>query len=207
MSVGYEKVGEILGSQGKLEEALKASRQSLEIFKKLADQDLSNTRWQSDLSVSYEKVGNFLRTQGKLNEARAAYLEMLPIARKLAEQDPGNLIWQHVLSVSWERIGYSCQDINDITGAVEAYEHELEILRKVSALRPGDVSLQVDYAESKLDLGGVYRLLGRKEEARQLLEQAKDTFVDLQKRAPLSSSQQRIFDRIEKELSILRGPV
>jgi hypothetical protein len=49
----------------------------------------------------------------------------------------------------------------------------------------------------------VYRLLGRQESALELLEEAKNTFVDLQKRAPLSNSQQQIFDRIEKELSAL----
>jgi tetratricopeptide (TPR) repeat protein len=174
------------------------------ISKRLADQDKSNDDWQRVLWTSYNRIGGVLRSQGKLDEAREAYQEMLPITRKLAEQDPGNLIWQYYLGISWERIGYACQDRNDLTGAVEAYEHELEILGKVSGLKPDDAGLEADYAESKLDLAVVYRLLDRKESALQLLRQAKNSFVDLQKRAPLSPSQQQVLDRIEKELSTLK---
>ena len=85
------------------------------------------------------------------------------------------------------------------------YEREMDIVGKLSRLKPNDVGLQVDYAESELDVGEVYRLLGKKEVAGQLLEQAKKTFVDLQRRAPLSRSEQRIFDRVEKEVLILSG--
>jgi hypothetical protein len=47
----------------------------------------------------------------------------------------------------------------------------------------------------------VYRLAGKKASALQLLEQAKDGFVDLQKRATLSNEQLDVLHRIEKELS------
>jgi tetratricopeptide (TPR) repeat protein len=139
-----------------------------------------------------------------LNEARDAYKESLSIARKLAEQDPGNWTWQHDLGVSWERIGYVRQDQNDLTGAAEAYEFELQVFGKLSGLKSKDVGLETEYAESKLDLAGVYRLQGRKELALQLLEQAKNTFIDLQKRAPLSDYRQKVLTRIDKELSALK---
>jgi tetratricopeptide (TPR) repeat protein len=145
-----------------------------------------------------------LRSQGKSEEALTAFQQFLDIAQKLALQDPTNGDWQQCLGMSWERIGYARQDRNDLTGAAEAYEHELQVLGNLAGLKPDDHGLETDYAESKLDVAGVYRLLGRKQSAQQLLEEAKNTLAELQKRAPLSTSQQQIMDRIEKELSMLQ---
>ena len=49
-------LGNVLVAQGKLQDALEAYQQSLTICRTLAEQDKSNSGWQSDLSVSYEKV-------------------------------------------------------------------------------------------------------------------------------------------------------
>ena len=204
LAVSYEKVGGVLEAQGKLQDALDAYQQGLAIAKRLAEQDKSHSGWQRDLAVSYCSVGEVLRSQGKVEEALKAFQQYLDTAQKLAQQDPTNVDWQRDLGVSWERIGYVRQDRNDLTGAAEAYEYELQVFDKLSGLKPDDAGLETDYAESKLDLAGVYRLLGRKESALQLLEKAKNTFVDLQKRAPLSAYQQHVLDRIDKELSTLK---
>ena len=74
LSVSYEKVGDVLVAQGKLQDALDAYQQSLAISKRLAEQDKSNSGWQRDLSVSYDKVGDVLVAQGKLQDA----LDALP---------------------------------------------------------------------------------------------------------------------------------
>jgi tetratricopeptide (TPR) repeat protein len=55
-------------------------QQSLAIFKRLADQDKSNSGWQRDLSVSYERVGDVLVAQGKLQEALDDYQQCLVIS-------------------------------------------------------------------------------------------------------------------------------
>jgi tetratricopeptide (TPR) repeat protein len=69
----------VLVEQGKLDEALKAYRDSLAIRERLAAADRSNTQWQRDLSISYEKVGEVLVAQGKLDEALKAYRDSLAI--------------------------------------------------------------------------------------------------------------------------------
>ena len=60
----YNKVGDVLVAQGKLDEALKSYRDSLAIVERLAKPDPSNAGWQRDLSVSYERVGNVQSAQG-----------------------------------------------------------------------------------------------------------------------------------------------
>jgi tetratricopeptide (TPR) repeat protein len=88
-------------AQGKLQEALEAYQQSLAIFKRLAEQDKTNSGWQSDLSLSYEKVGDVLVAQGDLAGALKNYRECFQIIEKLASQDPSNAIWQN--GTAWNR--------------------------------------------------------------------------------------------------------
>ena len=57
LSVSYERVGDVLVAQGKLQEALDDYQQCLVISKRLAEQDKSNSGWQRDLIVSLYKVG------------------------------------------------------------------------------------------------------------------------------------------------------
>ena len=72
MSVSYLKVGDVLLTQGQLEMALQAYRDSFAIIARLAAAELSNNQWQRILAASYEKIGNVLVEQGKLDVALKA---------------------------------------------------------------------------------------------------------------------------------------
>jgi tetratricopeptide (TPR) repeat protein len=105
-SIGQlRKARRVLGSQGKLAEALDSYQQSLKIRQILAEQDKTNTGWQRDLSVSYAKVGEVLEAQGKLTEALDAYQQYLTILKRLAEQDKTNTGCQRDLIVSLHKVG------------------------------------------------------------------------------------------------------
>src|SRR6266446_5713853 len=105
LSVSYDKVGDVLMAQGRLDEALKAYRDGLAIREHLAATDGSNTPWQRDLSVSYNKVGDALVGQGRLDEALKAYRDSLVIRERLAATDRSNTQWQRDLLFSVGRIG------------------------------------------------------------------------------------------------------
>jgi hypothetical protein len=55
--VSYEKVGDVLESEGELREALDVYRQELAIAKRLTEKDESNATWQRIRIVSIYKVG------------------------------------------------------------------------------------------------------------------------------------------------------
>ena len=67
-----------------------AFEEALAISRRLAEQDLNNAGWQSDLAVAHNRLGGVLQGQGKLTEAMAAFEEALAISRRLAEQVPSN---------------------------------------------------------------------------------------------------------------------
>jgi tetratricopeptide (TPR) repeat protein len=58
LTVSYNKVGDVLVAQGKLDEALKSYRDSLAIAERLAASDRSNTAWQDDLQYSISIIGD-----------------------------------------------------------------------------------------------------------------------------------------------------
>jgi tetratricopeptide (TPR) repeat protein len=128
-------LGDVRVAQGKLQEALDTYQQSLAIFKRLAEQDKSNSGWQRDLSASYEKVGEVLVAQGKLQEALDAYQQSLAIAKRLAEQDKSNSGWQRDLIVSIYKVGTTTAKIgtrNSVSQAREFLRTALNMADKYS---------------------------------------------------------------------------
>jgi tetratricopeptide (TPR) repeat protein len=122
----YNKVGEVLAAQGKLEEALKAYRDGLAIRERLAAADRSNTEWQRDLLWSYNKVGDVLEKQGKLEEALTAYRGSLATGERLAAADRSNTEWQRDLAVSYmklasvhPRLGNVAETLVELTSAFD----------------------------------------------------------------------------------------
>jgi tetratricopeptide (TPR) repeat protein len=94
----------VLLAQGDLPRALDASWASLDIRKRLAQADPSNTTAQHNVSVSHERVGDVLHNQGDLAGALAEYRASLTIAERLAAQDLANAQWQTDLARSCGRV-------------------------------------------------------------------------------------------------------
>src|SRR5271166_3881442 len=85
LGVSYEKVGDVLNAQGKLQDALDLFQQELVIDERLADQDKSNSVWQRTLIVSLYKVATTMaKIGGDDNDSQAQDLlrNALNIANK-----------------------------------------------------------------------------------------------------------------------------
>ena len=97
-------IGDVLGAQGKLDEALKSYRDGLPVGERLAASNRSNAGWQRDLAVSYGSIGDALVAQGKLDEAQKSYQDSIAIVTRLAAADPGSSERQSDLQFSVGRI-------------------------------------------------------------------------------------------------------
>jgi hypothetical protein len=92
LSVGYNKVGDVLAIQSRLQDALDAYRESLAIAKRLAEEDESNSVWQRDLSVSYSNVGDILDHFVQNSRHQNALLTSQP-----AQQSSYRYVWSGCL--------------------------------------------------------------------------------------------------------------
>lgn len=96
-SENYDRVGNVLLTQGKLPEALALYKQGLEIRQRRGKRQ--------DLSMSYEKIGDVLVAQNKLQEALDAYQQSLKMRRTLAKEYKSKSDWQRALIVSLYKVG------------------------------------------------------------------------------------------------------
>ena len=147
-SVALDQQGDILRDQGRLAEALKAYRDSLEIRELLTKKDPDNTLWQSDLSISYNKVGDVLSAQGDLAGALKSYRDSLGIREKLAKQDPANAGSQRDLSSSYHNVGDVLSAQGDLAGALKSYRDSLGIFEKLAKQDPDNAGWQRDLSVS-----------------------------------------------------------
>ncbi len=142
------RIGNVLGAQGKLDEALTRYRDALAVAERLAASDPTNTEWQRDVSVSFNKIGDMLRAQGKLDEALTRYRESLAVRQRLAASDPTNTVWQRDVSVSFDRIGDVLRAQGKLDEALTRYRDGLAVAERLAASDATNALWQMDLAMS-----------------------------------------------------------
>jgi tetratricopeptide (TPR) repeat protein len=173
LAVLYEKVGEVLAAQGKLEEALKAYRDGLAIAEPLAAADRSNAQWQRDLGIwyrkvgevlaaSYQKVGDVRAAQGKLEEALKAYRDGFAIVERLAAADRSNTQWQRDLAVGHAKLASVYLRLGNVADASETLRKGREIMARLVTIAPSNAHWKEDLARFDAEIAG---LEGRAKEA------------------------------------------
>ena len=108
LSNSYEDIGNLLMSQGNLDDALKNYLQSLSIRVSLANTDRNNTGWQRAIAGSHIKMGAVFQQQGDLHTPLDSYRNGLAIIERLAETAPRNADWQRDLSVADKNSSLTC---------------------------------------------------------------------------------------------------
>jgi tetratricopeptide (TPR) repeat protein len=95
----YVKVGDVLMAQGKLEEALRAYRDSLAIRERLAAADRSNTEWQHNLAVSHGKLALAYERLGQIAQALIQVRKGRDLLAALVAMASGNVQWAKDLAL------------------------------------------------------------------------------------------------------------
>src|SRR6266511_2281634 len=148
----WSDLGIVYRELGRLEEAVRAYEQALDIFRSAGDR-VGGARALSNSGIVYRELG-------RLEEAGRAYEQALDIFRSAGDQ----VGEARALSNS----GIVYQELRRLEEAVRAYEQALDIFRSA-----GD---RVGEARALSNSGIVYRELGRLEEAVRAYEQALDIF-------------------------------
>jgi class 3 adenylate cyclase/tetratricopeptide (TPR) repeat protein len=167
-----DNLGDVLVSQGKLQDAMDAYRRAMEISKRLAEQDKSHSDWQRGLSVSYGRIGDVLVAQGKLQKALEVYQQSLKIGQTLAEQDRTKSGWQRDLSVSYIEVGDVLMAQGKLQEALEAYQQSLKIRQTLAEQDKTNSGWQWDFSVSYERIGDVLVAQGKLQEALEAYQQS-----------------------------------
>ena len=194
IALSQELLGDVLLAQGDLPHALDSYWAGLDIRKRLAQADPSNTTAQRNVSVSHEKVGEVLYAQGDLAGALAEYRASLAIRERLTAQDPANAGWQRDLSVSHEKIGDVLRDQSDLAGALAEYRASLTIRERLTAQDPANAQWQTDLARSCGTVAEALLALpeGDRAEARRLVARGLERMESLAQAYPPTPYQQQV---------------
>jgi tetratricopeptide (TPR) repeat protein len=152
--------GDRLLAQGDMNGAQVKYGRSLEIVRKLVNQDPGNSAWQAALSVLYEKVGDLLLAQGDLNRARTQFRRLLEVQHNLARGNPGDLAWQRSLLVTYEKLGDLLEAQGDLRGAKATYASSLEIILKLVSRDPMNRARLCELSVIHGRMGGVLKAQG-----------------------------------------------
>ncbi|MBM4328263.1 MAG: tetratricopeptide repeat protein [Deltaproteobacteria bacterium] len=171
-------LGNMLSDLGRREEALKAAKEAVEIYR-----DLAKARpdaFLPDLAMSLNNLGGRLSNLGRREEALEAAQEATEIYQGLAKARPDAFLPD--LAMSLNNLGNRLSDLGRREEALKAAQEATEIRRELAKARP-DAFLP-NLAGSLNNLGGRLSDLGRREEALEAAQEAVEIRRELAKGRP-----------------------
>lgn len=148
-SQALSQLGELRISQGKLDTAAVAFRQSLALAEGLAKRDSLNGAWQLGLGAAHYYVGYMHYRRNELDSAMAQFKEYLRITERLVARSPDSLDYRNEEGLANSNIGSTREAMGDLPGALEAFNKKVAILEDL--VRRDSANLQ-----RRSDLGNGY---------------------------------------------------
>jgi len=159
LGIVFERVGTLLLEQGRVDEALTAYRQSLELREQLGRRETAGTDEIRDLGVAYEKVGLVYQSQGRPEEALVELERAAAIYESLADVDQQSARARQTLAVSHIQRGdvFGGPDGATLGNSGAAARHYREALALLRPLAADSVNVYVPelIAEAEGKLAGI----------------------------------------------------
>jgi tetratricopeptide (TPR) repeat protein len=151
LSISYERLGDLMAAQNRLDDALAAYRESLNIRHNLTVDDAVNSSWQRDLSISYERVGDVLATKGRQDDAAALFLDGLDFATHPIDIEDQT----RTLASIANKTGASPSADAEFDDAIAMYRKGLVIRQRLASSDKGNSQWQRDLLIMYTKLGDV----------------------------------------------------
>jgi tetratricopeptide (TPR) repeat protein/tRNA A-37 threonylcarbamoyl transferase component Bud32 len=168
----FKLIGKVHQDSGKMDKATSAFRQSVEIMKRLADENPVATDFQSELARSHLEIGNLERQIGKPAEALESYRRALAIRRKLAGAKPAATEFQSELARNYIEIGVLSSMTGKPTEALESYRLGVAILQELVDANPAVTGFRSLLARGRSNIGALMWKADKPTEALESYRQA-----------------------------------
>jgi tetratricopeptide (TPR) repeat protein len=171
-------LGFALSALGRRAEALEATQEAVDLYRRLAEQHPD--AFLPDLAASLHNLGNVLSEMGRRAEALEATQEAVEIRRRLAAQHPDAFL--PYLAMSLNNLGKVLSEMGRREEALEATQEAVDLYRRLAEQHP-DAFLPY-LAGSLNNLGNVLSEMGRREEALEATQEAVDLYRRLAEQHP-----------------------
>jgi tetratricopeptide (TPR) repeat protein len=173
-----DKVGMRLSDLGWREEALAASQEAFDIYRRLAQ--TRPDAFLPDLAISLNNLGIRLSSLGRREDALATSQQAVDIYRRLAQTRPD--VFLPDVAMSLNNVGAMLFSLGRREDALAASQEAVDIYRRLAQTRP-DVFLP-DVAMSLNNAGAMLSHLGRREKALAASQDAVDIYRHLARTRP-----------------------
>jgi serine/threonine protein kinase/Flp pilus assembly protein TadD len=163
LSVIHEYLGDVWLTEGDLDAALQAYRQSLAIREVLA-KETGSPESRRDLSVTYGKLGRICRHLRQFAEARQFLERALAIDEEALDKSPGPQTRRDV-SATCLQFGELNQQLGDAAAALPYFKRALQLRESLAQEDPENAQAARDLATAYNRMGDVQRELARPQEA------------------------------------------
>jgi tetratricopeptide (TPR) repeat protein len=171
-------LGFALSEMGRRAEALQATQEAVEIYRRLAAQ--RPDAFLPYLAASLNNLGAMLSEMGRRAEALQATQEAVDLYRRLAAQHPDAFLPD--LAGSLNNLGARLSEMGRRAEALQATQEAVDLYRRLAAQHP-DAFLP-DLAASLNNLGNRLSEMGRRAEALQATQEAVDLYRRLAAQRP-----------------------
>lgn len=161
----YEKMGDVQGSLGRLEQAEATQRYSVQVYRQLAQRFPGHPDHQIAYSISLLKLGDLLGNpnypnRGKEDEALDVYMESKDILLAMTASDSQNVQVIRPLGLILERIGTMHEARRDFDNALVSFRESMELRTRFAELNPANTDAIRDQAVAYEKMGLMYRQSG-----------------------------------------------
>lgn len=156
--------------QGNLEEALRLTRQGLEIRSALAAEQPSNASRAEDMMWTRSNLGLLLLLRGELEESLAVFTEDMETRRRLSREDPGNVVRLGALVFPLSMVGEIQLMLNRLEEAEATLRDCLDVSRQLIARDSTSTWALGGYAIQASQLSDILIATGRWAEASPLVK-------------------------------------
>ncbi len=188
---------------GDKQNALKAYRESIDIYQKLVDDDSTNTAFQRGLAQSHNNIGNLLSATGEPDKALAAFEKAIEIQQRLAEANPTVNEFQSDLASNHNDNALVLRSTGELAKALSEYEKALEIRKSLAQANPTVTEFQTDLTGSYNSIANLLSATGKPAQALTAYEKALEIQERLAKANPTVTLFQSILAGSHNNIGVL----
>jgi serine/threonine-protein kinase len=186
----YRRLGMLYQDTGRHRQADDAFRQSLAIWKQLADEHADDLGAQAEVAVTYHRLGWLCQNSGRGDEAEEAHRQAVTILERVIEQRPGEAYYQNQLAWTYNDLGLLYEHTSRMARAREVHEKALALRERLVRADPDNDKYLASLEASHTNLGGLYLYAGRSALAEKEYQQARDLSKRLAEKHPDSPEHQ-----------------
>ncbi|MFL5242673.1 MAG: protein kinase domain-containing protein [Gemmataceae bacterium] len=152
-------------NKGKFDLALEDHQQGLVIREMLVRLNPDDPEARRDLGATLNNLGVLLSNRQRTAEALAMYLRAVEHAEAAYKRPHPGTIYGRFLAISSRNVGYMYDKLGEKGRSVEWFEKALVIWKRLAGENPAVPSFQSSLLSDYMNLGRVYRDIGKEEEA------------------------------------------